>query len=110
MEIDELRAKRYQFLKKLYDVSIMRPNSFWHKYRGIGELLGFDESLTDQITQYLHDEGLIDKNKVQGHAAITHKGINEVERVESNPNQPIHYFPPAQTVIHNSGIFMNSPI
>ena len=55
---DDLEKKRFDFLKKLYEVSDGAETKFISMWE-IGDQLGFDRELTTSIALYLKGEGLI---------------------------------------------------
>ena len=83
MKIEEMKKKRYQFLHKLYDLAGCDSTKLIEVYK-VGDELGFDRGLTDNIAQFLKDEGMI---KFETFApgdfgytiSITHFGIRQVE-------------------------------
>lgn len=75
--IEEIKEKRFQFLRKLYGLSGGDVSKGFDVSR-IGEELGFDGDLTRNIVNYLLYEGLI-ANIGGGSVGITHWGIREVE-------------------------------
>lgn len=92
-DIEEIKKKRFIFLHKLYslvdgvDLKDCRLNAY-----EIGDLLGFDRSLTSKIWIYLHREELI-RRGAGDRVSISHKGIMEVEEILSKRNEPTEHFP-----------------
>ncbi len=81
--VDDIRAKRFQFLQALYNESEQDELKSCNAYE-IGVTLGFDENTTDKIIRYFIKEYLITKlaarpNQPKGTIAITHSGICHVE-------------------------------
>ncbi len=77
--LDELEKKRFEFLRKLHELSDRNENkivSMWE----IGDQLGFDRNLTISIAQYLKGEGLLEFRALGGIISITHYGNKEVEQ------------------------------
>lgn len=111
-EIEEIREKRFQFIRKLWELTGGdEGKSISMSY--IGKELEFGRDLTRKIVQYLRGEGLIVEVTMEGNIGISHKGIVEVEAALNNPDKPTHYFPPAN-IIHinqmtNSNIQQASP-
>jgi hypothetical protein len=103
MEIEEIRKKRFQFLKRVYELTnghkFGRVNMF-----DIGNELGFDNQLTENISFYLNDEGLIKFIAFGGLISITHLGVREIEDALSNPDSPTTHFPPINIISINKMI------
>ena len=79
MNIDEMKKKRCQFLKKVYERSDRKVSEIVDIHQ-IGEELGFDRDLTLNIAQYLEEEGWIKFRTIGGKfGGITYRGIREVE-------------------------------
>ena len=94
----EIQRKRFQFLKKLYEVtggSELDSMNLWE----VGAELGFSRSETDRIDEYLTGEGLTTHVALGGLLGITHQGILEVEAALAKPDEPTSYFPPVN-IIH----------
>lgn len=110
--IEEIKKKRFQFLNRVYELTGGSQFNFVNMCE-IGKELDFDNTLTDNIAQYLVEEGLIEHQAFGGIISITHNGIREVEEALSNPDKPTTYFPPVN-IIHvnqmtNSQIVQSSP-
>ena len=91
-EIQEMRKKRFVFLRKCYEVSeesTLRIFGMWE----LGEELGFDAKLTGVVTEYLSGEGLIKYATMGGGISITHRGIVEIEQALGDPDEPTDHFP-----------------
>jgi hypothetical protein len=96
--IEEMKKKRFQFLRRLYELTGGDELECLNLY-DIGEELGFNRKLTKNIVQYLEREGLIKVIGDQGGiAGISHWGVREVEEALSNPDEPTHYFPPVNII------------
>lgn len=92
-DIQEIQRKRFQFLQKLYqDTNGSEFESI--NLSELGAKLGFSDSETDKIYDYLHAKGLIEDVDLGGSSSITHQGIVEVENALSKLNEPTSYFPP----------------
>ena len=79
----DIKAKRSQFLQKLYKESEQEELKRCNAYK-IGEALGFDEKTTDKVIRYFIHEGLIERkpagrNSPRGTITITHSGICHAE-------------------------------
>ncbi len=91
--IQETQLKRFQFLKKLYEVtdgSELVSVNLWE----LGEELSFSHPETDRIDEYLSGEGLITHIALDRSIGITHRGVMEVEAALSKPDEETRYFPP----------------
>ena len=76
--VEQKKAQRDRYLKRLYDFSdgnVLRDVP----YAVIGQALGWDEDTSDKVTAYLKNEGLIDFPAV-GKVRLTHKGVKRVEK------------------------------
>lgn len=76
--IEEINKKRFDFLKKLYELSGGNEHKLFNMWE-IGDQLGFDHDLTISIAQYLKGEGLLGFRALGGIISITHYGTKEVE-------------------------------
>ena len=85
-EIQELKKKRFDFLKKVYEVTGGDEN-VWPDMWEIGSELGYDRELTEKIAQYLDGEWLIEFKAIGGGIKITHRGIVEMEAALENPDR-----------------------
>jgi len=93
----EMQHKRFQFLKKLYEVT-KADESIFVNPSDLGAELGINGSEIDRICDYLHSEGLIGFDILDS-TCIKHKGIVEVEDALSKPDEPTSYFPPVSYII-----------
>jgi hypothetical protein len=96
--IEQIRLKRLQYINKLYEILGGSRN------KGIncdelGKKLGFSGEETDDIVEYLKEEGLLEFTSLGGQITITHRGIVEVETALLHPDEPTHYFPPANIIL-----------
>lgn len=84
----------------------------WPNMWQLGEKLGFDKELTENIVEYLVGEFLIQYQALGGAIGITHYGVREVEEALENPNQSTEHFAPLATVniIHVAGSMVNSQV
>ncbi len=99
--IDEMRKKRFQFLKLLHEKSGGNKHANFNKWDLGGELY-FSHQETNIISEYLRSEDLLKYVAMGGAIAITHYGIKEVEEALSHPDQPTEYFPPINIInIHH---------
>ena len=95
--IEELKAKRFEYLKKVWEESEGDEYKFVNMDE-IGDKLGFDRELTGKIYQYLSGEGLIKARALGGSIGITHAGIVEMEAALSDPSIPTEHFPPVNII------------
>jgi len=77
MEIKKKETQRFLYLKRLYELSSGNTLSYF-QFTEIGKELGWKDEITDEITDYLKNEGLIDFPSF-GTVSITHPGIKLVE-------------------------------
>jgi hypothetical protein len=96
-DIQELKHKRFQYLKKLYDTT-EGSELAGVNFQQLGDELGFSHSETDRIEEYLVGEGLIEHVSLGGEIGITHRGVVEVESALSKPDEPTTYFPPVNYI------------
>lgn len=98
--VDKIRYKRFLFLKNLYDKSNASSSKFVSKLE-ITRDLNIKEEDTQEIMQYLNNEGLIQNLTLSPiQMMISHQGIKEVEDSLSNPTVATSHFP-AQ-IIYNT--------
>jgi|LGOV01.1.fsa_nt_gb hypothetical protein len=101
IQIEILRKNRFTYLHHLYKKSsgsTFPDMNMWE----IGRELGFGKEKTENITDYLENEGLLKYTALGGTIAITHPGIVEVEEALSHPEEPTQYFPPVNVInIHH---------
>lgn len=98
--IEELRKKRFNFLRLCYEKSggdRFTGFGLWE----IGDELGFSRDEAERIIDYLAGENLIEHQTV-GEISLTHFGIRQVEEALSHPERPTHYFPAVNIInIHH---------
>lgn len=82
----DMKRNRYQFLKKLYDVTEGNESSCVSMLE-LGNKLGFSQNETDIIVQYLVEEDLVKYFVMTGGIVITHWGVMQVEEALSNPDK-----------------------
>lgn len=85
-KINKIKADRFSFLNRLYKFGGGNPYQ-------IGSELGLGRDETDEVEEYLADEGLIAYPELGGKIEITHSGKVQVEKVISHPESPTKYFP-----------------
>jgi hypothetical protein len=89
-KIRETQQKRFQFLLKLFEIS-QGDELFSIDTFELGDQLGFVRDETNRIDDYLVGEDLVER--VAGtKISITHRGIVEVEKALSKPDEPTTYF------------------
>lgn len=97
------QAQRYLYLKHLYDLSEDNRLAYF-PFAEIGEQLGWDLATSDEISEYLKNEGLVEFPS-SGTVGITHRGVKEIEAALSTPDQSTTFFPPAGVIIMVNGDF-----
>ena len=114
MNSKEIKEKRLLFLHSVYNLSNADENTDIQSYQ-LGQNLGFSDDFTSKVIRYLDKEGLIGFKEDSGCViGISHKGIIEVERALSKPEESTEYFPPAINIIQigemkDSQIIQSSP-
>ncbi|NHZ85507.1 MAG: hypothetical protein GWP19_06465 [Planctomycetia bacterium] len=106
-DIDLMKAARYKFLHKLWELSEGNLR-FDIEYTELGDNLGFDRGKTNKIVQYLRGEGLI-RDRGSRAISIMHEGIVEIEEALNNKNAPTKHFLPVINIM-NVNKMVNSPI
>ena len=91
-DIEEMRSRRFHFLYRCFEISGGDELKHLSMF-DVGKELGFDESLTMRIAQYLEGEGLIKFRTMGGGIAISHRGVRHMERALCEPDAPTEYFP-----------------
>jgi Polymerase beta, Nucleotidyltransferase len=94
VDIKDIKKKRFDFLRTLYDETDGDTWNANYTVLDLGEKLGFDPDAAEKIAQYLHDEGLIEIMDFDRHIRILHTGIQEVEEAIEHPNKPTDHFLP----------------
>jgi len=92
------KAQRFEYLKALYDATDGDSSAFVDM-DAVADGIGFDRLTAVAVMQYLDQEGLAEFRYMGGGIGITHRGVVEVERALSKPEQATQYFPPFN-VIH----------
>jgi hypothetical protein len=112
VDIEREREDRFRFLRTLWEQS---EGSEYYRV-GMWELgaeLGLDRSTVDRIFRFLSGEGLLKGVDIGGGVSITHRGIVEVEKALSRPDESTQYFPPVNVIaigtMSNSVIQQASP-
>lgn len=95
MDINEQKKKRFEFLKKLYELS-NADTTYYISFSDLGKLLELDFTESDKITKYFVGEDLL---KYRGQTIqITHWGIKEVEELLENPEKATEHFLPLNII------------
>ncbi len=84
---------RFLFLMHLFELS-GRKHKIYFEAQMIGAALKFSPTYTRAIIAYLLDEGLLQKQGLQGPVALTFVGLTEMEEALKYPNSPTRHFPP----------------
>lgn len=103
--LDQRRAWRLAFMKKLYDITGGNQAAFVDMWE-LGTELGIPRDEINGVTDHLDGEGLLEYVALGGQIAITHAGRKEVEDALATPDRPTRHFPPIN-VIH-IGSMVNS--
>jgi len=82
----EIGRKSGQFLKALYELTEGNENNIRDMWK-IGKSLGFPNSLTNKIGQYLEGEKFIIFRTDQGEISIKHNGVKKVENALSKKDE-----------------------
>ena len=110
-KIKMLKFKRFQFLKKVWEISDGDECKFIRTREFVKDLEFSSQELIT-IIQYLKGEGLLETTKeIQEipDVNITHQGIIEMEKAFSEPEEETKYFPPIVNIT-NIGSMMNSNV
>jgi len=94
--LTQVKARRFQFLRRLYESTRGRSQLALDEQQ-VGQQLGMPPDELDAITEYLDAEGLIEF-PTYGHVSITHAGVREVEAALDRPEQPTPHFPPVNFI------------
>jgi len=112
VDIQREREDRFRFLEKLWEKTEGNELAGFNMWELGGEL-GLDYPTVDRIFRYLMGEGLIKGMDLGGNVSVTHRGVMEVERALSAPDEPTQYFPPVNVIqiqtMSNSVIQQGSP-
>lgn len=100
-DINELKAKRFKFLYKLYELTGGDQTKIELTF-GIGKDLGYSQDEIETIAQFLEGEYLIAYIGRKESICITHDGVKEIEESLTKPDQETQYFPPVNIIrIHH---------
>ncbi|MFA6788976.1 MAG: hypothetical protein WC149_02905 [Arcobacteraceae bacterium] len=92
--VDEMRQKRFLFLKNLYYKSNASSSKYVKKLE-IKKDLKLEDDEANEIIFYLENEGLIHELALSsGEMMISHQGIKEVEDSLTKPSIATLHFPP----------------
>ena len=97
--LEETKARRFQFLNKLYEITGGNRRAYVSMW-DLGRELGFDGDQTSTVVDYLTGEGLVEHVAIGGEISLTHYGLKEVESALATPDQPTTYFPPVVNILH----------
>lgn len=101
--IEQKKAQRFLYLKRLYEKA--EGNTFPDFiFTDIGREFGWDDQTSDEVTEYLKNEGLVEFIS-SANVKLTHRGLKLMEEALSSPTQPTPYFPPANIIIVVNGNF-----
>ncbi len=96
-KIREKKAQRFEYLQKLYELAGGGTENAV-QLGLVGHKLGFSRQLSEEIEQYLMQEGLV-VGWTFGNITITHLGLIELEEALTSPEKPTEHFPPAVNII-----------
>jgi hypothetical protein len=88
---EERQAARLAYMKLAYERSSGSPNALF-EYAEIGRELGLSDEATQSVLSYLTEKGLL-KLETYSSISITTWGIDEVEELMRNPEQPTDNLP-----------------
>lgn len=96
--LQEKKKQRLLFMHRLYEVS---DGSTLHDVDSaeVGKELGWSDQVTQNVVEYLADEGLLEFFSGGDLITITHTGVVEVETALDAPDRGTEHFPPAANVI-----------
>jgi hypothetical protein len=97
-DVQDMQRKRFDYLNRLYEKTEGSERADV-MYLELGAELGLTRTEIDKIYEYLMGEELIVLVLLAGSIGITHKGIVEVEKVLSKPDEPTTYYHPVN-IIH----------
>jgi len=100
--IDEIRQKRFLFLKSIYDKSNASSSTFVSKL-DIMSMSNINDQDAQEIIQYLNNEGLIHNLSIDKQMMISHQGIKEIEDSLTKPTIATSHFP-AQNIYNTINI------
>jgi hypothetical protein len=109
MELSEKQALRFRFLHALYEATKGRTTAHVNE-REVSQSLAPDGDQIRDAVEYLQNEGLLKRVAFGGTIAITHAGVQEVERALSEPEDPTEHFPAGVVNITNIGTMMGSQL
>lgn len=91
MDFAELQRRRFQFLETVFEATHSKAGSYVAE-TAIGEHLGFDADTTYEISDFLVNEGLLEKVGIHG-ITIAHQGRVEIEKAFTEPDRATQHFP-----------------
>src|SRR5579859_3490146 len=107
--IELKRSQRLLYLRRLYEKAEGRTQPYF-LFTDIGREYGWDDSVSDDVSEYLSNEGLIEFNSTST-ISLTHWGLKVMEEALANPGTPTRYFPRANIVAFiNNNYVVNGDI
>jgi hypothetical protein len=96
--LQEKKEQRLLFMHRLYQET---DGSTLHDVDSteLGKELGWSDQATQNVVEYLADEGLLEFPAAGDLITITHAGVVEVETALEAPDRGTEHFPPAANVI-----------
>jgi hypothetical protein len=96
--LQEKKEQRLLFMHRLYEASD-GLTLYDIDSTELGKELGWSDEVTQNVVEYLLDEGLLEFPGSGDLVAITHAGVVEVETALEAPQQGTEHFPPAANVM-----------
>jgi hypothetical protein len=94
--LTQVKAKRFQFLRRLHEATGGNTLQMLDTAE-LGRELGWAQLDVDNVSEYLEAEGLLEFATF-GTISITHAGVLEVEAALEKPEQPTLHFPPVNFI------------
>jgi hypothetical protein len=106
--IEEKKRQRFEFLRHLYEMTGGDTEEIVDIYE-VGKKIELDGNATSSLVRYLIGEGLAQWatsrdliGSGRSDIRITHRGIVEIEKALSHPEQATEYFPPVNIIYANT--------
>ena len=96
--VEEKRKQRFQFLNLVYEHTDGNEDELVNMYE-LGEALNWGRDTPYLVCQYLRGEYLIEFVTHGGDISITHRGVVEIEKALTQPEEATNYFPPVINII-----------
>jgi hypothetical protein len=102
--LEERQKNRWLMLRKVYEMTGGRSDTYFVNMYKVGEQLGWDREKTELAFDYLEGESLLKAKYLGGGIVLTHQGVKEVEEAATNPEKPTLHFPAYITNIYGDNI------